>query len=198
MMKRILPYVAMIVIGLATLGGCKEEKAIRKSNASQETSTQYVQNDSPASSPEPKIEYGDRNSQFRNLEISTEGILTGLEGRTALEIQDMVLAYKSEIPEGNYMVDTPESLKAGAREARRKTMEMDLRVIEGIYAGTVGVRRTSEGYKAEGDMPSYGSLEEQMKSRLRVRMNADVNNDCKITPEEVKDLESYLMEKVAK
>ena len=198
MMKRILPYVAAVAIGLATLVGCKEEKGTHKSNAPQETSTQYVQNDSPVSSPKPEIEYGDRNSQFRNLEASTEGILTGLEGKTALEIQDMVLAYKSEMPEGNYRTDTPESLKAQVRNAKRKSMEVDLNLIEGIYAGTVGVKRTSEGYQIEGNMPSYDSLEEKMKSRLRVRMNADVDNDCRITPEEVRNLKSYLMEKVAK
>ena len=197
-MKRILPYVTAVAIGLATLSGCKEEKYTQNPNAPQETSTQHVQNDSSVSSLEPKIEYGDRNSQFRNLESSTEGILTGLEGKTALEIQEMVLAYKSEIPEGNYRADTPESLKAQVRESRRKTMEMDLNIIEGIYAGTVGVRRTSEGYKVEGNMPSYRSLEEKMKSRLRVRMNADVDNNCRITPEEVRNLKSYLMEKVAK
>lgn len=198
MMKRILPYVATVAICLATLGGCKEEKGTHKSNAPQETSTQYVQNDSPASSPKPEIKYRDRNSQFRNLEASTEGILTGLEGKTALEIQDMVLAYKSEIPEENYRADTPEDVKSQVRDMHRKMMQIDLDTIEGIYAGIVSVKRTPEGYKAKGSIPSYGSLEEQMKSRLRVRMNADVDNDCKITPEEVRNLKSYLMEKVVK
>ncbi|MBS3116088.1 hypothetical protein J4421_00675 [Candidatus Woesearchaeota archaeon] len=69
-----------------------------------------------------------------------------------------------------------------------------LRTLAGIYAGTVGVKRTEEGYVAKG----YYSQLQQPDAMRRVLREADTNDDKIITRQEARDLAVRLYEENAK
>lgn len=193
-MKKILPYLAVIV-GLA-IGGCNENREIREKTGEGKTPVvKHVETREKVIPATPQQSEDFQKYLSRGEE--TEQVLAGLEGKTAMEIQDMVLKYKIVPP--NFKGNA--EFRTQIDDARIKMMEIDLNLIQGVYDGTVQVRRGSDGgYHAEGEVLGLDkqSLENMMRSRLRARMNADINGDYKITLEELKDLKSYLFHKKAR
>lgn len=70
----------------------------------------------------------------------------------------------------------------------------DLRTLAGIYAGTVEVKRTENGYITTG---SYSEFQHPDAMR-RVLQEADTNKDKIITRQELRDLEMRLYKENAK
>ena len=75
-----------------------------------------------------------------------------------------------------------------------KNIDARLRILAGVYAGTVTVRKTKEGYIAEG---SYSQFENP-EALDRVIKEADTNNDKIITLQEANGLARKLYQQYAK
>lgn len=72
--------------------------------------------------------------------------------------------------------------------------EGNIRTLAGIYAGTVNVKRTEDGYVTEGSYSQSrhpGSMEKVLKE-------ADTNEDKIVTPQEVRDLAAELYKENSK
>lgn len=72
--------------------------------------------------------------------------------------------------------------------------EGNIRTLAGIYAGTVNVKRTEDGYVAEG---SY-SQSQHPSAMEKALKEADTNGDKIVTPQEVRDLAAKLYEENSK
>lgn len=68
-----------------------------------------------------------------------------------------------------------------------------LRTIAGIYAGTVKVKKTDNGYMANGVYSQF----ENPEAMERACKEADINGDFVITNKELRDLELNVYEKYA-